>query len=418
MKPILKNLAKFHVSPEMSLLLNCCVFTPQVDTSANEISIQIPKDIDWGLLFRNGAYHKLLPQLFSYLEVLKIPGIPEEMLSELEGTVFQNSVRNLHMAGVLCDVVSVMRDNGIEALPFKGPVLSKRVYSEINCRFFNDLDILVSVEDALKARDILVENGFEVTPSISKDCEQAYMADENFFVLTHTEKKVDIDLHWELTGRYSLIPLEFEDLRDSFLNEDFAGVPMHSLSDEDSLVQICVHATSHCWDKLEAVCCIAHHLKNNECFCWESVLERATSINCLRMVLLGLQLSRLIYKTRFPSKVLELLGEDKGVQDIAQQITRNLLQNTSRNINRRYSWRFSLLHLRIRDSFADRVQYCLRMLFRPTIQEWIFCSLPSSLSFLHVIIRPFRLGWVAVQSTFENVAKDKQSSELERRFNM
>ena len=68
----------------------------------------------------------------------------------------ENSARNTVLTAELCRLINLFRDDGIEAIPYKGPVLGLFAYGNIALRRFVDLDVIVKKSDVLKARDILL----------------------------------------------------------------------------------------------------------------------------------------------------------------------------------------------------------------------------------------------------------------------
>ena len=49
-----------------------------------------------------------------------------------------------------------------------------------------------------------------------------------------------------------------------------------------------------------------------------------------------------------------------------------------------------LFLLRMRDGWRERYEYCIAQL-RPGVGDWSALPLPEALSFLHYVVRPFRL---------------------------
>src|SRR2546430_3203484 len=71
-----------------------------------------------------------------------------------------NARRNLLMLWELLEILDLFTEQGIRALPYKGPVLAAIEYGNLAARTFCDLDILVRKEDATRARDLLVARGY------------------------------------------------------------------------------------------------------------------------------------------------------------------------------------------------------------------------------------------------------------------
>ncbi len=100
------------------------------------------------LVYRNLAEH--CPDIF-----------PEELKSQfVKNYIIVNLINSLALVEQLLRILELFKNSGIKAVPFKGPVLAKRLYGDISLRCYVDLDIFISGNDAEKAVDILLANGF------------------------------------------------------------------------------------------------------------------------------------------------------------------------------------------------------------------------------------------------------------------
>ena len=61
--------------------------------------------------------------------------------------------------------MKLLESNGINAIPYKGPVLANLAYGNLSFREFGDIDILINKSDALKAKEIMISNGYELISS-------------------------------------------------------------------------------------------------------------------------------------------------------------------------------------------------------------------------------------------------------------
>ncbi|MCA1786824.1 MAG: hypothetical protein LC657_12690, partial [Desulfobacteraceae bacterium] len=109
-------------------------------------------------------------------------------------------------------------------------------------------------------------------------------------------------------------------------------------------------------------------------------LVRARALKCRRMVLLGLLLDRKCMDVRLDPAVQSAIVLDPGLEKLSEDILERI-RNREAGFSESLSWRFSLLHLRVRDSLPDRIRYLVRLFTMPTVKEWTLCR----------IIRPIRL---------------------------
>jgi len=290
----------------------------------------------------------------------------------------------------LVKLLSLFKENNIDAVPFKGPVQAQLLYMDTGLRSFSDLDILVKKKDAVSARDLLFANGFITDVAIPDRQIETYLKKENFFHLVNKSGTINIDLHWELTGRYSLKPLFYDDLEEQFEQIDLIGKSSASLSLEDMLIYLCIHGTSHCWEKLEMICSVAEIIKSKKIKDWDRVITKASLLKCKRMVYLGLILAERIFETNLPKSIKNKVNNDDGVQKLSKKVIEKIMHQ-SQGYTESLNWRFSSIHFSVRDSLLDKVKYGIRLFFQPTIREWDKYPLPGLLLFLYYFLRPYRL---------------------------
>jgi len=60
----------------------------------------------------------------------------------------------------LLKVLDLLTGSGVEAIPFKGPVLAVQAYGDLLMRSFVDLDILIHAKDLSRVSKILIDQGY------------------------------------------------------------------------------------------------------------------------------------------------------------------------------------------------------------------------------------------------------------------
>src|SRR6185369_4684982 len=115
-------------------------------------------DVDWEYLFQLARRHSIVPLVYSQLKVG-----PPEVLAKFKQHYIENAARNTVLTAELCRLINLFRDEEIEAIAYKGPALALFAYGDVALRRFVDLDVIVRKSDVLKAREILLKEGY--TPS-------------------------------------------------------------------------------------------------------------------------------------------------------------------------------------------------------------------------------------------------------------
>jgi hypothetical protein len=382
--------------PELELLLLCARLNLS-SSQKNRVGQIISGQVDWSLLLRIADFHRLSLLLFRNLQLVAGNDIPGQVLEDLHRAAITASASNLLFTANLHKIIALFNSNNIQAISFKGPALSQAAYANINLRWFSDLDVLVAEENALKARDLLIANGYSCETQIAGDTEEAFLRKENCFAMVNSSNNINIDLHWELTGRYSLVSLYLEDVIARATTIKLVGWQIPTLSVEDNIVCLCIHSSKHCWQPLEGINCISELVRNTEKINWLNVFERSRHLRAHRIVLLGLLLCHLLFDLELPSLVMAELDDDKRLIKHGEKILRRLTLDPVMQEQDDYSCQFSTFHTCIRDSFLDRIKhlcrFLCRILFRPTAKDRQAWPLPSSLTFLYYFYRPLRLGW-------------------------
>ncbi len=345
------------------------------------------QDLDWGYLIETALVHGTLPMIYQCL-VRDSPGaIPPAVRAELHEHSFGNARRSFALTGELLKCLNLLGTHGIPAVPFKGPVLAATAYGDYAMRVYDDLDILVAEKDVLKARDLLVSQGYRPEFQLTRAQERAYLRAQSEFKVLRDEGGVIIELHWRITERYFSFLLNPEELWERLVPVSLAGQEVHTFSPEDLLLILCAHGTKHMWQRLVWICDVARLVSSHQ-MDWQRVVEQARRLSSERMLLLGLFLAHELLGAALPEGVLGMARADPAVASLAAQV---------------YVWLWSgppdclgdldgcLFHLRARERVQDRVRYCLLLGLTPTPGDWACVELPPALFPLHYVLRPLRL---------------------------
>lgn len=183
-------------------------------------------DVNWNALTRMAKTAKIFG-LFNLekLTELNSPGsVFEEYISWKRKcllTNFANVARSI-------EVLSILECAGIDAILFKGPVRSFKVYHDWDCRPSSDVDILVEPASYEAARATLAETGFSsVTPSDSNWWHH-HLGETAFLGPNNTGPTVDLHNKVQQPGTPS--PRNFSALFASSETVEIAGHRIRTLS--------------------------------------------------------------------------------------------------------------------------------------------------------------------------------------------
>lgn len=381
-KPILKTIDR----AEHELLL-CCV-RPHIDSRVSDrIRSLVAQDLDWDYLFLLARRHSVVALLYHGLQETAPDLVPAEPHQRLRKYFQDNAARNVVLNAELCRLLKMLGDNGIEAIPYKGPVLALFAYGNLALRRFVDLDVMVRKEDAAKSIDLLLADGYEVSKSISESQRKVLLHTQHNLQLHRSNRQLIVELHWEVASQLFVSSVQADDLWGGLIPNEMNGATVKTLSAEDLVFSLSVHALRHVWENLLWICDLAWIISRYD-LNWPVLLERARTTKIERNFLLGLQLCSRLLGVQLPELVAQQIERDSSIDKLADVVIQFLLNGTE------HIPTSSLQHLRfnltVRPSWPARARY-FRHILNPTDGDLAAVSLPGSLSFGYYLMRPFRL---------------------------
>lgn len=374
---------------EKRLILACSRINLS-STRIQEIRTCVSGVSDWQNIFHTSTSHGICPLVYRSLKTACNDLIPDVIHEQFKALCRSNAEKNLAISASLLTILEIFKSHDILAVPFKGPILAEQAYGNIDLRMFSDLDIFIKEKDAIRAKKLLAENSYIADVNLSPLEERRYLEFENSFSFYHPKGGPDIDLHWELTGRYLLKPVYLNPLDRHLKSTDFMGRKLFTLPPDLMLVYLCVHGTSHCWERLEWLCSFSEMVNRRHHLDLSDVLTLAETMGCKRMLYLGLLLCNQLLGTKIPGNVMNEILHNRGVVKACKKI-KNMIFAPKTITPGDAAWRFSPLHIQLRDTFSDRVKYSAYLYTAPTVKEWMSFPLRHWLTPVYRIIRPFRL---------------------------
>ena len=373
-----------NIRPEIQLLLLCLSINPE-PLAIEKIKELSSSGIDWPYLIGFASRHKVLTVLYKTLNNLPTGAPQSRVLDKLRVKVLNNSTRNIYLTEILIRIVSLFEENGIESIPFKGPVLAESLYGDISLRHFSDLDILVPEKDVQKAKELLIESGYKPEVLLNVNQEKIYIRNEFDYKFFGENGNIVIELHWNMSGNYLNKPLHYPFIIQHCTDFTLSTRPINNISNEFLLVFLSVHACKHVWESLEQVLCIAELTKKKPD--WKEVLSIAETLNCSRMLFVGLLLAKNLLNVPLPEWIIQ----DAKAGKLCKTVALDLL-NENTKVAAPAQERFSIFHFKVRERFQDKFHFGLYLLFTPSRKEWLTFPLPAGLAFLHYVLRPLRLA--------------------------
>jgi len=373
--------------PEKRLLV-CCARTRIEPAIAEEIRRLAADPLDWDYLLAEAAEHSVTPLLARQLPASAADVIEPARLQRLKDLSRANAVRSLLLTAELIAILNLFRSEGIQAIPYKGPVLAAQAYGDLTLREFEDLDIVLRQRDMPKANEIMIAFGYRAKfPWIlSPDAAASLVPVE--YNYRDEPRRMMVELHTERTSRHFPAPPDLDDLATRLVAVSLSGHEVHTFAPEDGLVLLCIHGSKDFWERISWIADIAEFVQAYPQLDWDQCLRLADSLHARRMLRVGLALAIRLFDVPLPGEILSRVREDLVAGSVASQVERRLLARNWPPLGA--AGRFRFRRRMLEGAFAGW-RYALRLAVVPSEDDWSMIRLPRSLAPLYVVLRPLRL---------------------------
>ena len=384
--------------PEAELLLLCGRTRLKPDT-AQRLRELLEKGIDWNYLVQQALYHGTMPLLFRNLSLVCPDGVPKATLNQLRDCSNEVARSNLRLTGELLHLLNLFREHGIRALPLKGPSLAVTVYQNLALRHFSDLDILIPRENMLKAKELLIQQGYRPNLKLTSSQESDYLQSHHDYKFVRASDGLVVEIQWGITESLFCFRLDFDDLWKRRRTFPLAGVELFSPAIEDLLLLLCVHGAKHRWEQLKWICDTAELVEAyDQKIDWEKVFDRAHRLGCERMLLLGLFLAHDLLGANLSTETQTKILDDPKIKWLTGKVSDGLLRHPSDAVPLGDEAPF--FYWRARERLRDKLEILWKyfpLYFRravvPNKKDYALLQLPPLLFSSYYLIRPFRLLW-------------------------
>jgi len=370
---------------EFALLLACCAVGDHAASDADRQTL-IERGIDWALLIQLADHHGVTPLVYQALRGTE--SVPSSTLETLGNRYQHNARKNLQFTAELFRVLDCLDSHSIPAIPLKGPVLADTVYGDLALRDFSDLDVLVRREHVLKAKTALGTLGYAVNTQLSEAEERAYLAAGYEYTFDGPAGRNLLEIQWDILPRFYAVNFDCGELYRRARTVPVCGRAVRTLSPEDLLLTLCVHAGKHAWIRLYWLRDIAGAVQS-QTIDWMGLERRARELGVARIVGVSLRLANRLLHANVPDVVRNLWNADPEIERLAEEVLGGLPDAEAYNPE---SLQYFRLMMRVRERGSDQVRFLLLLAFTPGSGEWAVVRLPAPLFPLYRVIRMFRLG--------------------------
>jgi Uncharacterised nucleotidyltransferase len=362
-------------------------------SAANGIEDAVSQDIDWEYVIQAAAAHRITPLLYQSLHTFCPKAVPELILHQLRELFVTNARRNLFLSSELVKLVKLLESDGISAIAFKGPTLAVYAYGNLALREFLDLDILVRKKDLLRAKNLLISNGYRFAQEIPENEEGSYIESNHALTFRPQSGIYMVDLHWAIAQQHYSFSFNPEPLWRQVESLSFGGSSVLTFRPEQMIIILAMHGSKQCWEQLSWICDVAQLIRSRADLDWQSVLLEAQKTKCFKELLLTLRLANNLVGATVPDCVLKVVNRYRWVTATTRRVTRRLFCADRSFLWRRFQ-RITLI-CRLKGRPKDSVVflfYELKVAITPNSNDYAVVSLPVALSSLYYVIRLMRLS--------------------------
>jgi hypothetical protein len=324
-------------SPDIQLpfeheLIICCARVQAEAHRVERIKFLVQQDLDWQYVVRLAQQQGVMPLLYVNLQKNCAASVPVDALKSLEQLFSTNRFSSLLLTGELTKIFTLLEQQAIAVVPYKGPVLAAAVYGDVSLRQYCDLDLVLQQENILPAKQLLIEQGYEPKDSMTEAEELAFLQSktEHNYTLVHYDKKIVVELHWRITPRFTSL-IEPKHFWQNLKPATLAGANFLNLSLEDWLPILCVHGSRHRWERLTWLCDIAEIMRLRPDLDWDAVIARSQVLICRRMLYLGILLAHDLLDAPLPERILQKMRTDREVMPLVNNTYQQLLYKMNRS---------------------------------------------------------------------------------------
>jgi Uncharacterised nucleotidyltransferase len=342
---------------------------------------------EWESLLRLAEEHGVSSLVFQNLSRLA-EVVPPQVLAMLRQRYESNVHKSLFLARELIRVLDCLDALGIEALSYKGVVLSELYYGDLALRQPGDIDLFVRRNDVPRIKNAVRELGYTQHEAIPENAERHYIISGYECSFDSPAGRGLLEIQWALQPRFYAVDFDMAGLFDRSMSASVAGRSVKTPSSEDLLLVLVIHAAKHQWTRLLWLCDIAQILKRAD-LNWTRIKHRAHEIGVERILHTTLLLANRLLGAPLPVPMEAAIHADQRAQALTGEIAGAMEAGVSYNVQQISYFR---LMMRLRERRTDRLRFLARLTFTPGPGEWEAVRLPLVLSPLYRVVRLARLA--------------------------
>lgn len=370
-----------------ALVVACRIFVGSASVAQFQHVVSVT-GFNWDNFYLLAGRHSIRPIVFRAVHTCNIP---EDIKQKFQQISRRFALRNLDHARELVRLCKLFREKHINAVPYKGAILSQKYYGDLTLRESSDLDFLIDTGaghiDSI--RRLMLEGGYADRSEIPPGFLQTYLKysrEYSFDMMEGDERKFHAEFHWYAASQvfdYDR-PLPNAVLFKQMMIVDLLHEPITALGDDGHILSVVSHhGLNQKWGKLKYVLDMAMLLKNSDPTGQKMAKATAEEYGFAKAFHLGFYLAEAILGIEVEGKeappadakdyLTSLFADKKGQKRIGKMLAGGL---------------------KIRDNPAAKYRLVYKYMvyaLAPSILDYRFIKLPRVLYPLYAVIKPIRL---------------------------
>lgn len=379
------------IAPEWNLLLAAALpqaLPGQPDRLRPILSAALDPPVKWEVFLRLAHDHGISSLAFQNLS--RLPDlIPAPTLTTLRQRHERNVHKSLFLACELIRLLDALQVLGLEAIPYKGVALSETYYADLALRQSGDIDLFVRKGDVSRVKTAVCALGFTPHVSIPDSAEANYIASGYEYSFDSAAGVGLVEIQWALQPSFYAVDFNMAGIFERAVTVSVAGRLVKTLSPEDLLLVLSIHAAKHEWSRLLWLCDIVQ-IVNTAALDWTRIQRHAKEIGVERILHITLLLANQLLQMPLPDPLQTAIHADLAAQALAHEIAQSMAEEVPHDVQQIPYFRFMM---RLRERKADRLRFLTRLTFTPGPGEWQAVRLPRILSPLYRVVRLARLAF-------------------------
>ena len=355
---------------------------------ASEIRSLAAGPLNWDSLLDDASCHSVTPLLARQLTAIAGDALSPAQLNHSKDLARATAARNLAFTAELIAILDLFRSEGLQVIPYKGPVLAAQAYGDFALREFEDLDFILRQKDMRKANRLVTSLGYRAKYPWALSLDAAASLVPGEYCYRNERGRMIIDLHTERTLRHFPLPPDIDALAEHLVSISVGGHIIATFAPEDGLPLLCIHGSKDFWERISWIADVAEFVQAHPRLDWDQVIRRAESLRALRMLHLGLALATSFFGLLLPDELLRRVEADEIAGILAAEIELRIFRGGANSLGAagRFGFRRRML-----EGIFEGWRYSARLAFSPADEDWEMVRLPRALAPLYVALRPLRL---------------------------